>query len=196
MKKTLLTAALLTAFGVAATASKAASASDGTITFSGAVTGTTCTIKVNGGSASATVTLPTVQASDFSAAGTTTGFVPLTIALSGCSTSSGTAATEVRPYFEPASTLDTTTGYTNYLKNTATGTSAASGVDIMISNNNSGTTGALTLSGGEGAQNVTPVSLSGTTGATFSFYAAYISNAATVTPGSVSSTLVYDLDYK
>jgi major type 1 subunit fimbrin (pilin) len=191
MKKTLLTTTLATGLALTAFASQGANAADGTITFAGAVTGTTCTISVNGGTGgSATVTLPTVQASDFTAANVATGFVPLTIALTACTA----GATEVRPYFEPASTLDTTSGYTNYLKNTAT-TSAASGVDIMISTGTSGITGALTLSGSEGAQGVTAATITGGK-ATFNLYAAYVSNAATVNAGAVSSTLVYDLDYK
>ncbi len=36
-------------------------ASDGTITFTGAVTASTCTLSVNGGAATATVALPTVD---------------------------------------------------------------------------------------------------------------------------------------
>jgi major type 1 subunit fimbrin (pilin) len=194
MKKTLITAALLTAFGVAAVAPKAAAAADGTINFTGAVTSTSCTVKVNGTTGTTTVTLPTVQASDFTAAGTATGFVPLTIALTGCTPTTGTgAAVEARPYFEPA-TLDTTASYTNYLKNTA-GSGAASGVDIMISTTNTGTSGAVALSQGEGAQGVNPASITSGS-ATFSLYAAYVSDAASVTAGAVTSTVNYDIDYK
>jgi hypothetical protein len=58
MKKTLLTAALLTAFGVAVVAPQAANAaSSSTINFTGKVYADTCVITVNGGAA---VALPTV----------------------------------------------------------------------------------------------------------------------------------------
>ncbi len=63
MNKLLLTSALVVAFGAAALAPQVARASDGTITFNGKVTASTCTIGVNGGGASNGVTLPTVATS-------------------------------------------------------------------------------------------------------------------------------------
>lgn len=81
-------------------------ASDGTINFNGQVTDVTCTIKVNGGTSNATITLPTVAASALSSGvGATAGDTPFSINLSGCSTAD--SGTEAQPkgiavYFEPA----------------------------------------------------------------------------------------------
>ncbi len=47
-------------------------ASDGTITFTGAVTANTCTVRVNAGGADATVALPTVSTSALTNAATKT----------------------------------------------------------------------------------------------------------------------------
>jgi major type 1 subunit fimbrin (pilin) len=188
MNKTLLSAALIAGFGIAALAPQAASASDGTITISGQVTSATCTIKVNGGTSSAPVTLPTVQSSDFTASGTATGYTAVTIQLSGCTAGTGTpAVTSVIPYFEQGPTTDLTNGY---LKNAG---GSATGVEVMLSNTNT-VASAINLQKGKGAQNAgTPALISGNP--SFTYYASYISNAASVAAGTVSTSVQYDLDY-
>jgi major type 1 subunit fimbrin (pilin) len=187
MKKTLFTAALIAAFGVAV-ASTAAAASDGTITIKGQITGASCTVTINGQGANPTVTLPTVQSNQFTAAGTASGFTAVTIALSGCTAGTGTpAVTKVLPFFEQGPNVDLTSGF---LKNTGT----ATGVEVMLSNTNA-TSGALTLGGASGAQNAgTAVALTGNP--SFTYYAAYVSTAAAVTAGTVSTSVQYDLNYQ
>ena len=70
MNKTLLSAALIAGFGIAAFVPQAAhAASTGTINFSGKVYADTCTVNVNG--AGATVVLPTVATSAFAATANT-----------------------------------------------------------------------------------------------------------------------------
>ena len=140
MKKTLLTAALLTAFGVAAIApqaSQAATASSGTITINGQVVTSTCNVNINGSGANPTVTLPTVDANSLATAGSSAGWSAVTIALSGCAPVSG--VTKVVPYFFGAN-VDTSNGY---LKNT---TGGGSNVEIALSSTES-LTGALALNG-------------------------------------------------
>jgi major type 1 subunit fimbrin (pilin) len=185
MNKLLLSAALAAVVGLA---SQAAAAADGTITINGQITSASCTISVNGQGANPTITLPTVQSSDFTASGTATGFTAVTIALSGCSAGSGTpAVTKVLPYFEQGPNTDLSSGY---LKSTGTATN----VEVMLSNTNA-TTGKLNLAAGSGAQNAgTAALISGNP--SFTYYAAYISTAASVTPGTVATSVQYSLNYQ
>ena len=85
MKKTILSAALVAVMGVAAFAPKIASAADGTITFTGNITATTCTI-TGGGAASGTgdiqVDMPTVSTAALPS-GATAGYNDL-LAGRGC----------------------------------------------------------------------------------------------------------------
>ena len=88
--KTLLSTALVAAFGFLAIASTPAqAASGGTINFSGKVLADTCTVNVNGGN---TVTLPTVMTAAFGGtAGTPAGATPFSVALTGCDTNTASA---------------------------------------------------------------------------------------------------------
>jgi major type 1 subunit fimbrin (pilin) len=188
MNKTLLSAAMIAGFGVVAFAPVTARASDGTITINGQITTATCTIQVNGGTASPTITLPTVQSSQFTASGTASGFTAVTIALSGCAAGSGTpAVTTVSPYFEQGPNTDLTSGY---LKN-ATGT--ATNVEVMLSTTNA-TTGKVNLAAGSGTQ-YTGTAPTLASNPSFTYYAAYVSTAAAVTAGTVATSVQYDLNY-
>ncbi len=95
MNKTLLSAALIAGFGIAALAPQTASASDGTITINGQVNAATCTVAVTGTTGS-TVTLPTVATTVLGASGNTAGQTAFSIGLTGCSAGVTKAAT----YFE------------------------------------------------------------------------------------------------
>jgi major type 1 subunit fimbrin (pilin) len=193
MKKILLTAALLTAFGVAVVAPQAASAatnsSGGTITITGNVVTSTCNVAINGGSASPTITLPTVDVNAFGgAAGVAAAWSPVNIVLTGCPASiSGLTNNTVVPYFF-GTNVDTAD---NYLKNTVTG---GSNVEVALSNSES-LSGLLTLSGSLNNQNTTAKALS-TSAITFSYYAGYVSTATTTSAGSVSTTVQYDIAYQ
>ncbi|WP_430392298.1 fimbrial protein [Dyella sp. 20L07] len=188
MNKLLLSTALAAIVGVASLAPQAASAADGTITINGQITSATCTININGLGASPTITLPTVQTSDFTASGTAAGYTAVTIALSNCAAGSGTpAVTKVLPYFEQGLNTDLANGY---LKNTGTATN----VEVMLSNSAS-TASKVNLAAASGAQNAgTAALISGNP--SFTYYASYISTAASVTAGTVSSTVQYSLNYQ
>ncbi|HTV84927.1 MAG TPA: fimbrial protein [Dyella sp.] len=187
MKKTLLTAALLAVVGVAAVVPQvqAANTSSGTITFSGSLTASTCTVLVNGGSSTATVTLPTTPLVNgvLASSGTSAGWTPVTLTLSGCTSLTG--YTKVFPYFSGTG-IDSTTGY---LTNTGTATN----VEVALSNTNS-LTNVLTLQGASGAQNAGTQLLSATT-PTFSYYAGYVATGA-ATAGGVTATVQYTLNYQ
>jgi major type 1 subunit fimbrin (pilin) len=187
MKKTLLTAALLTAFGVAAVAPvRAANTSSGTITFNGSLTASTCTVAVNGGSSTTTVTLPTTPLVNgvLGSAGTSAGWTAVTLTLSGCTSLTG--YTKVYPYFS-GSGIDTTTGY---LSNTGTATN----VEVALSNTNS-LTNVLTLQNASGNQNAGTQLLSATT-PTFSYYAGYVATTGAATAGGVTASVQYTLNYQ
>ena len=94
-------------------------ASDGTITFSGAVTANTCTVSVNASGADATVALPTVSVSALTNAATKTTAAGtfFNMAVSACTATAvdipGTPAhvpTTVQIYFEAGPNVDEVTG--------------------------------------------------------------------------------------
>ncbi|MBE1159376.1 fimbrial protein [Dyella acidiphila] len=185
MKKTIITAALLTAFGVAALAPLAASATDGTITINGKISSSTCTINGNGsGSSSFTVTLPTVAASALASTGAVAGDTPFSLVLSGCTFSaSGTVST----YFEPGANVLAD----GNLKNNG----SATGVEVQLLN--SGNT-AIALGSASGSQNASTAAVTtSSTGATLNYFAQYVVPASSTkaVAGSVTTTVNYDITY-
>ena len=175
--KTLLSAALIAACGVAALASAPArAASTGTINFSGKVLADTCTIAVNGGS---TVTLPTVMTAAFgSTVGTTAGDTAFTVALSGCDTNTASAQMAFS-----GSNIDNTSGD---LTNTASG---GSNVRIRLLNSSNQVVNAKT---GTNAPSIAVASGSGST----QMKAQYISTATATTAGLVTSSVNFTLTYQ
>ena len=204
MNKTLLSAALIAGFGVAAFAPQAARAAapvtGGTIAITGTVYASTCSASASGGSAgNGTVVLPDVNSTSLQTAGSSAGWTQFTITLANCATLTSGGATPVSalpttvyPYFT-STNLDNTSGY---LTNGAA--SNGSNVEVAISNTNQ-LTGALSLQNGSGNQGVTAQALPSTAGTlTFNFYAGYAVPAGGVaaTAGGVSTSLVYTLNYK
>jgi major type 1 subunit fimbrin (pilin) len=187
MKMQITAAALAACLGVFALPQPASAASGGTITINGAVTSASCSVIVNG-NASPTITLPTVSASDFSAAGDAEGWTPVNFELSNCTAAPG--VTKVVPYFSStaANSVDATTGY---MLNLAT-TGAATGVEVLMSTNASAA-GKVALNQGTGNQGITPLAYS--TNPAFNLYVGYISTASTVTAGGVQAQVQYVLSY-
>ena len=181
MKKTLLSAALIAGFGIAAFAPLTAFAVDGTITFNGAITSKTCTVKLNGGaSGTGTVTLPTVSTSAFGAVGATAGQTPFSINLSGCSAGTTSAAT----YFEAGPTVNAAG------RLISSGT--ATGVDLQLVNSDNST-----ITAGAAAPTTGPGLATLASGAaTLSYYVRYYQNSAAAPgAGSVTSTVNYSMIY-
>jgi major type 1 subunit fimbrin (pilin) len=175
IKKTTVAAHLLGA--VAALTALQVHATDGTITFTGSIQATTCTVDTT--SSELTVPLPAVQPSAFKNAGDTAGTSLIKINLSNC-TGEGT----VLAGFESGATVDTTTGR---LKNTAT--TGATGVQIQLLNKDFSA-----ISIGDSAT-YKGEALSGST-TTLSYYAQYYATSNAVTAGNVQSSVTYSLAYE
>lgn len=180
MNKTLLSAAMIAGFGIAAVAPQA-HAADGTININGAVTGSTCVVKVNGAVSPATITLPTVSTTALSAVGATAGQTAFSINLSGCA---GTpTATAASTYFENGPNVNAA----GRLKNTGTATNVD--VQLVNSDNSVITAGSAAPSTGSGVSTISA------NAATLSYYARYYATAA-ATAGTVASSVQFSVIYQ
>ncbi len=190
IKRTMIVAGLTTAMALPL----AGEASDGTITFNGAVVASTCTVSLNGGAADGTVTLPTVDRASLGN-GTTekqTGggtFFNMTV---GACTGTG----NVSIYFEAGPTVDQATGG---LINTAT---SGSNVEVNLYNaSGAAVVGTQILPGSFAPSANQPATLlqSAATGGgvTQWFYAGYSTAGANAaaSAGAVSTTVTYSLIY-
>lgn len=182
MRKTLIAATLAAA---SLTIIPGAFAADGTITITGKVTDSACQIAVNGGDANATVTLPTVSTSSLISDGDVAGATPIVMSLSGCPSTG-----HVRAYFEPQN-VDVATGY--LINNAVNG---ATNVQVQVLNALDGS--AIDLRDNTGNNSVDFVADSdGTTGSvTLNYAAQYVAVNGAASAGSVTTDLVYTLDYE
>lgn len=183
MNKTLLSAALIAGFGVAALAPQVARASDGTITFNGAVTGTTCTINVGTttGTASAAITLPTVSTTALTTAGSTAGATLFNIYLTGCT---GTL-TKVSTNFEAGANVNAA----GRIINTGAAAPSATNVDLQLTDSASNP-----IVIGSGASPSTYVAYTGGN-ATLPYYVRYYATGA-AGAGNVKGTVQYSIVYQ
>jgi len=167
-------------FGASALTS-AQAASDGTVNFTGSVTGTTCNITVNGSVApvAATVTLAAAPDSDLKIAGATSTPTPFDMVLSGC-----TATGKVSAQFEIGTGVDIATGR---LKNTGT----AKNVDLQLYDNMVGTAPAIRAGV---ADPRTTVQIAGGN-ATLKYGVRYYATGQ-ATPGTVKGAVTYHLVYE
>ncbi|WP_095169696.1 fimbrial protein [Pseudomonas sp. Irchel 3H3] len=169
---------------VAATATSAATAADGTINFNGFLMAETCTVAVNNGQASGTtVTLPTLSTSVLSAAGLVAGQTFFNIQLSKCSASLKTAAA----YFEGGGTVDSNTGN---LRNSG----GATKVQLQLVD---ATNGKVIKAGDTGQVATTSrIDIDGKTfTAELPYAVQYFAEAATG-PGTVVSSVTYSINYQ
>lgn len=181
MNKTLLSAALVAAVATIGFV-PTANAADGTITFSGKVLSSTCTVS-NASSSVVAVTLPDVPKSSFTAQGSVAGLTPFNLDLTGCPTTP--SGVQVGATFTGAS-IDSSAAGT--IKNTTGAT--FSNVNVQMTDS-TGT--AINLS-----SNSNPVSaaISGTGTSTLSYKAQYYQPTATaVTAGLVTASVTYTLTY-
>jgi major type 1 subunit fimbrin (pilin) len=177
-------------------------ASDGTITFTGAVTASTCTVTVNGNAANATVALPTVStaALDNTATKTTAAGTFFNMAVTACTAvadiGSGPAhaPTTVQIYYEAGPNVDEATGG---LINTVAG----SNVEVNLYNASGSTKVGTQIMPGTGTNQPTALSIAASTGVltqTEWFYAGYSTAGAALaaTAGAVSTSVTYSLIYQ
>lgn len=199
MQRTFFSAALAAALTLAALAPQLARAADGTITYDGAVTDTTCTVTGGGaatGTGDVTVQLPTVSSGVLSSAGSTAGQTSFSLILGGGTecTNGKTAALWIETTQTPA--LDTTTGA---LRNRAS--SGATNVEVQLINpandlpidlsvNAVVTNGDTIVSG----SNQPAATIAGNT-ATLNYAAQYLAVDGAATAGAVTTYLTYSMQY-
>ncbi|MEO8308435.1 MAG: type 1 fimbrial protein [Pseudomonadota bacterium] len=163
--------------------------SDGTITFTGAVTESSCKIKINGaGSGDGSVTLPVVDITALgqSAAKNSAGGTFFSISLSACAGSQA----QIAIYFEAGPNVDAVTGG---LMNTAAG----SNVEVNIYNASDATLIGTQVKPGTNTSQ--PEAQTMADAGTQWFYAGYSTAAnggLATTPGAVSTSITYSLVYQ
>jgi major type 1 subunit fimbrin (pilin) len=186
MKKTFSPSILTLAAGAVLLAlSGHAAASDGTISFTGSIDASTCTISTSGSGGNFTVALPKISTRTLDGSGDTAGDTAFEIRLSGCTDVSGNVAT----HFEAGTAVDLASGR---LRNTAT-SGAANNVQIQLLNASNGS--AISVGSPFASQNSlgTALTASGTTGtATLRYFARYYATGA-ATAGAVASQVTYSM---
>ena len=193
MKKTLIAASLVFLSGSVLSVN---AASTGTITFNGQITDTTCDVNVNGQGANATVTLPTVPSSTLTTQGMVTGRTNFNMQLTNCTLSSvsGDTVSKVSAYFQAGATVDPTTGH---LKQQSS--SGATNVSLQLIDGGSN----QPIKAGDASQSTsnTFYNLTDTGGAVITtpinlpYAVEYFADGKT-TPGVVTSSVVYNLQYQ
>ena len=171
---------------VAATATSAAMASDGTINFNGELKAETCQVAVNGaaGSAGTTVTLPTISTASLTSSGQVAGQTGFSIQLSKCSAALKTAAA----FFEAGGSVDPASGN---LKNIGGG---ATKVQLQLIDASNG----KSIKAGDTAQvaSTSRIAIDATAvSADLPYAVQYYAQAAT-TPGTVISNVTYSINYQ
>lgn len=194
MKKHISFAALISTVGLYAL-SNSVMASDGTITFNGEITATTCTV-TGGGAASGIgniiVTMPTVRQAALPNAGSVAGDTNFSLVLSGANCTNGkTAAMLVET--SQSGQLDYATGA---LKNAGSATFVQVRLVNPANNQpiNLGATGTLTTGNSTVAGNNQPAATISGNSATLNYVAQYFATGATGV-GLVNTSLVYSMIY-
>ncbi|MGB5939925.1 MAG: fimbrial protein [Rhodanobacter sp.] len=176
MNKILLPAALAVALTAAAFAPTAQAANSGTINISGKVINDTCTISVNGGSSTSSVTLPVVATGALNVAGATAGDTNFDIKLTGCDSN----VTSARMAFaggniDPNGNLNTS------------GAGQATNLQVRL------LSGALVINASSQA-NAPAIAVASGTGTT-TLTAQYYANGAAVGAGLVNTSVNFTLTY-
>jgi major type 1 subunit fimbrin (pilin) len=202
IKRAMIVAGITTAMSLPL----ASQASDGTITFTGAVTANTCAVDVNGaGAANATVHLPTVSTAALTnaaaagpvAAKTTAAGTFFNIAVSACTATplndfGGGAPTTVAIYFEAGPNVDQVTG----------GLINATGSNVEVNLYNASAASIVTSQIMPGTATGQPATQLMSAGGTQWFYAGYSTlghnglAGAAATAGAVSTSVTYSLVYQ
>ncbi|MFM0673639.1 fimbrial protein [Paraburkholderia sediminicola] len=189
MKQRMISGLFVAAMGAVALFSMKAHASDGTITFQGAVSDTTCSINgmTSGTPADIAVTLAPVSAGALATLGATAGTTSagaIQMQLSGCSG----VATKAIAHFENGSTVDQSTGY---LANQSM-IAPAQNVEIRLLNANMQPINILSGTNNDIATNGAPIAAGN---ATVKYFAQYFATGKAVA-GSVTSSIQYTMQYQ
>ncbi|WP_213296953.1 fimbrial protein [Paraburkholderia sacchari] len=175
---------IVAAMGFAASAAHAAGPANngGIVTINGELTSNTCDVSGNGQGNNFTVTLPTLSASELSAAGSVAGSTGFNIALTNCTPNSG----NVHTFWEyGANTLSDG----NLLNN-----GTATKVEVQLVDYNGGMK-VIDVSKADGAQNSQAVAIASGK-ANLQYAAQYISPLGSATAGSVTTNVTYSMVYQ
>lgn len=181
MKKLVIVSALAAVFG---SIGMAQAASTGTITFNGKLTATTCEVMVDGQTADALITLPTVGTNQLTAAGNTAGQTGFNMALSNCEGTLKTASA----FFESGASVDLVSGRLKNMTGDATNVSlqlrdaSDASQKVIKAGNSNQTTETTYVDIASGSANL-PYSVE------------YYAEGAT-TAGTVASNVIYSIQYK
>ncbi|MFK8258056.1 fimbrial protein [Erwinia sp. AnSW2-5] len=174
MKKRLLANSIIAALALSATSTIAA---NGTITFTGDISNTTCNISVNGRNSSTTIVFEPISASALSKAGEVANELPVTMSLTNCQN----PTEHVRALFDSTET-DSITGN---LKNKG----SATNVQVQLMDNSR-----KPIRLGDGSQVNGPSFNIVNDMATLSYFARYYATDK-VDAGDVSTVVNYSLSY-
>jgi len=164
---------------------------DGTITFSGTLSATTCTVTTSGGTDSFAVDLGNPAVATMASSGLTGAPATFSFTLSGCT---GSAAQAVAYFYDP--TPGTNINAAGRLKNVSSPpapTVPATGVDVALMDAAAPST-PLNLNGGHFAQGANLINFSGG-GATLNYLAQYFATSAP-SAGPVQAVVSYAIDYR
>ncbi|MGV0961335.1 MAG: fimbrial protein [Limnohabitans sp.] len=166
----------------------AVQASDGSVWVNGNVLADTCTITQTGG-ANSTISLPTLPASQFATAGNKGGDTLFAIELSECTAYTAGNDYQMLVWFEAGATVDPVTGN---LKNTATGSTAATNVELEITD----VAKSLKLKPGDlvNMNSTSRFYTTDTASGIFNYKVNYISTGL-ATAGAVTSQVTYSIRY-
>ncbi|MEZ3501477.1 fimbrial protein [Pantoea sp. KPR_PJ] len=156
----------------------AAAASDGTVNFTGNIDSQTCTVSVNGGTNTGTVTLPKIAAAVLANAGQTAGETRFTIDLKDCSTQTG----NVYAYFEQGANVNENGRLTN--------TGSAQNVELQLRDSNE-----AVINVGSTEQSTSPVTGALSEGAASLIYSAEYFATDKASAGTVVSSVTYSINY-
>jgi major type 1 subunit fimbrin (pilin) len=181
MNKTLLSAALIAGFGVAAFAPQAAQASDGTITVTGKVVAQTCKVDSNafGTQDAVAVSLPLVLSPVLTTSGAVAGKTSFQMAITGCDASLAT----VQAFFS-GTNINALTGN---LVNAGTATK----VEVQLLNSSSVV---MPLNAATATLQQSPIVALSAGAATLQYFAQYISTGGS-TAGTVSTSVAFTMNY-
>jgi major type 1 subunit fimbrin (pilin) len=173
---------VVAAMGLTSAAAFADQPNGGTVTINGSLTANTCDVSGNGQGNNFTVTLPTLSASQFAAAGASGGNTGFSIALSNCTPNTG----NVRAFWE----YGVNTLADGNLKNNGT----AKNIELRLLDFNSGMK-IIDVSKADGAQNSQTVAIAGGK-ANLQYAAQYYTVAGGATAGTVTTSVVYSMSYQ
>lgn len=186
MKKSVVSTSIFAVFALAAFSAQAAST--GTITFNGELTDTTCEVDINGQGSDATVILPTVGVNQLTASGDTTGRTSFNMNISDCVIGTEGGHSKVAAFFQPGNTVDLSTGR---LKNVG---GSATNVDLRLLDA-SNSYAPINIGNTDQVDGMAYVDINTDGTALLPYAVEYFANAQT-TPGTVTNSVIYNLQYK